>query len=125
MARTARTGATEAFFTGLAELGDSPHLRKAVGSVRFDVLDGRRTRRWLVTFDHGQVSVGPAPASAEADCVVRAERAVFEGLTAGRLNAVTAVLRGDLVADGDPRLLVSLQRLFPGPRSSRRRARTA
>ena len=100
-------------------------MRNAVGSVRFDVVDGRRTRRWLVTFDRGQISVEPARAGAVADCLVRAERLVFDGLAAGRLNAVTALLRGDLVADGDWRLLVRLQRLFPGPRSSRRRAKTA
>ena len=56
----------------------------------------------------------------EPEIEVRAERRVFEGLAAGRLNAVTALLRGELVAEGDPRLLVRLQRLFPGPRSSRR-----
>jgi hypothetical protein len=93
-----------------------------VGSVLFEVVGGRRTRRWLVTFESGQVSIEPARADAEADCLVRAEKSVFDGLTAGRLNAVTALLRGDLVADGDPRLLVRLQRLFPGPRSSRRKA---
>ena len=112
----------EAFFAGLSERGDSPHLRKAVGSVRFEIVDGRRTRRWLVTFDRGQIAVEPARADAEADCLVRATRPVFEGLAAGRLNAVTALLRGDLVADGDPRLLVRLQRLFPGSRRPRRGA---
>ena len=96
-----------------------------MGSVRFEIVDGRRTRRWLVTFDRGHVSVEPARADAEADCLVRADRAVFEGLAAGKLNAVTALLRGDLVAEGDPRLLVRLQRLFPGPRSARRSAATA
>ena len=92
-----------------------------MGSVRFEVLDGRRTRRWLVTFDRGQVSVEPASADSEASCLIRAERPVFEGLAAGRLNAVTALLRGDLVADGDWRLLVRLQRLFPGSAKTRRK----
>jgi len=91
-----------------------------VGTVRFEIVDGRRTRRWLVTFDRGQVAVEPASADTEADCLVRADRAVFEGLAAGKLNAVTALLRGDLVAEGDWRLLVRVQRVFAGPRSSRR-----
>jgi hypothetical protein len=96
-----------------------------VGSVRFDVLDGRRTRRWLVTFDRGQVSVELASADTEAGGLVRAERPVFEGLAAGRLNAVTALLRGDLVAEGDWRLLVRLQRLFPGSTKARRKTTAA
>ena len=100
-------------------------MRKAEGSVRFEIVDGRRTRRWLVTFHHGRVSVEPARADSEASCLVRAERSVFEGLAAGRLNAVTALLRGDLFAEGDWRLLVRLQRLFAGPRSSRRKATAA
>ena len=50
---------------------------------------------------------------------------MFEGLAAGRLNAVTALLRGDLVADGDWRLLVRLQRLFPGSAKTPRKTRGA
>jgi hypothetical protein len=38
------------------------------------------------------------------------------------MNGVAAVLRGDVTVDGDWRLLVRLQRLFPG-RSPRRSAR--
>ncbi len=52
----------------------------------------------------------------DASCVVRADRAVFDKVAAGRMNAVAAVLRGDLQVEGDWRLLVRMQRLFPaGP----------
>ena len=44
---------------------------------------------------------------------------VFERIVTGRMNAVAAVLRGDLQVEGDWRLLVRIQRLFPGPRRSR------
>lgn len=102
------------FFAELAARGHEPLLRKATGSTRFDVRDGRRTRRWIVTVDHGDIAV--AVGNGEAGCVVRADKAVFDKIVTGRMNAVAAMLRGDLVAEGDWRLLVRMQRLFPGPR---------
>ena len=50
----------------------------------------------------------------EATCAIRVEKPVLDRIVTGRLNAVAAVLRGDLVVDGDWRLLVRIQRLFPG-----------
>jgi putative sterol carrier protein len=38
-------------------------------------------------------------------------------MAAGKVNAFAAVLRGAIKIEGDPRLLVLFQRLFPGPRS--------
>ena len=108
----------ERFFAELAARGHEPLLRKARGSTRFDVRDGRRTRRWLVTVDDGDIGVSTG--NGEAACVVRADKAVFDRIVAGRMNAVAAVLRGDLEVEGDWRLIVRMQRLFPGPR---RRAR--
>ncbi len=96
-----------------------PLLRKASGSTRFDIVDGKKTRRWLVAVDRGNIAV--ASRGAEADCVVRADKALFDKVVSGRLNAVAAVLRGDLEIEGDWRLLVWMQRLFPGPHASRRR----
>ncbi len=114
---------TAAFFEKLAGRTHEPLLRKASGSTRFDIVDGRRTRRWLVTIDGRTIAV--TPGAADADCVVRADRAVFERLVSGRSNAVAAVLRGDLQIEGDWRKLVLMQRLFPGPAASRRRKATA
>ena len=79
-------------------------------------MDGRKTRRWFVTVDGGNIAVSSR--GAEADCVVRADKAVFDKVVSGRLNAVAAVLRGDLEVDGDWRLLVRMQRLFPGRATS-------
>ena len=106
------------FFAELAPRGHEPLLRKATGSTRFDIVDGSRTRRWVVSVDKGDISVSAG--GAEATCVMRADKAVFDKVVTGRLNAVAAVLRGDLEVEGDWRLLVRMQRLFPGPR--RRRA---
>ena len=110
---------TGAFFDALAERGRVPLLDNAKGTARFDIVSGRKTDRWLVAIDNGKISVSRRNDS--ADCVIRADRALFEQLVAGRKNAVAAVLRGDLAVDGDWRLLVRIQRLFPGKGRARRR----
>jgi putative sterol carrier protein len=111
---------TARFFAELAERGHEPLLRKASGSMRFDVVAGRRTRRWLVSVDKGALAV--TEGDADATCVIRADQAVFDKVASGRLNAVAAVLRGELTVTGDWRLLVRLQRLFPSPPRRRRRS---
>ena len=112
---------TARFFADLAGRIDEPLLRKATGSVRFDIQSGRKTRRWLVSVDKGTLSVAEGGAG-DPTCVLRADEAVFDRIAAGRLNAVAAVLRGDLTVEGDWRMLVRLQRLFPSP--PRRRGST-
>ena len=109
---------TSRFFDELAARGHEPLLRKATGSFRFDVVEGARTRRFLVRVDSGDLSVSTG--GGDASCVLRADKSVFDRIVSGRMNAVAAVLRGDVQVEGDWRLLVRLQRLFPGPR--RRRA---
>ena len=111
---------TQRFFADLVARGDEPLLRKASGSMRIEVVDGKRTRRWLVTVDKG--TVGIASGGGDATCVVRADKKVFDQIASGRLNAVAAVLRGELAVEGDWRLLVRMQRLFPGHPRSRRKA---
>lgn len=111
---------TAAFFAELATRSHEPLLRKASGATRFDIVDGRRVRRWYVEVDKGDISVA-TKASGETTCVVRADKAVFDRIAGGRMNAVAAVLRGDLAVDGDWRLIVRMQRLFPSP--PRRRGR--
>lgn len=111
---------TDRFFAELARREDEPLLRKATGAMRFDIVSGRRTRRWVVSVDKGALEV--TQDGAEATCVIRADKAVFDRIASGRLNAVAAVLRGDVVVAGDWRLLVRLQRLFPSPPKRRRRA---
>ena len=112
---------TAMFFERLATRGDEPLLRKASGSMRFDITAGRQTRRWLVSVDKGALEVREG--GADATCVVRADQAVFDKIASGRQNAVAAVLRGDLIVKGDWRMLVRLQRLFPSPPRRRRTAR--
>jgi putative sterol carrier protein len=98
------------FFAELGRRGHEPLLAKAKGSARFDVSDGRRTERWRVTIDKGDLGVSRR--NAAADCVLSVERASFERAVAGRLNLMAAVLRGEVGISGDERLVVLLRRLF-------------
>jgi SCP-2 sterol transfer family len=115
----AMTDSIAEFFHGLGHRGHEPLLEKATGIVRFDLVDGKRTDRWLVTLENGDVSV--AHKNAAADCVVRTERTLFDAMTRGKVNGMAAYLRGALTLEGDPELLVLIQRVLPGP--STRRAR--
>jgi putative sterol carrier protein len=60
-----------------------------------------------------------------ADVVVRAETSLFEDIAAGRVNAMAAVLRGLIVPEGDLGLVMTFQRLFPGPPLRKPRPRSA
>ncbi len=122
-ARAVTPDSVEAFFEELASRGHEPLLRKATGSARFDVGDGKRTERWSVTIDKGDIRVSRK--NAAADCVVRADKASFERAVLGDLNLMAAVLRGEVVVEGDPRLLVVIQRLFPRPSGRRPRRKSS
>ena len=110
------------FFAELGRRGHEPLLDKARGSARFDIADGRRTERWLVTIDKGDLRVSRR--NAAADCILRVDRSSFERAVAGKLNLMAAVLRGEVGIGGDERLIVLLRRLFLKP-PRRRRPRTA
>ena len=117
------TDSTAEFFQELGRRGHEPLLEKATGIVRFDLVDGRRTERWLVTLDRGDVSVSRK--NAAADCIVRGDRSLFEAMATGEANAMAAYLRGELTLEGDPELLVLFQRVLPGPPKRRRRRPSA
>jgi putative sterol carrier protein len=106
------------FFEELGSRGHEPLVGRASGSARFDLVDGSRTERWLVTIDQGDIAVSRRRAT--ADCVLRVDRASFERIVSGESNVMAAVLRGEVAVTGDPRLLVLLQRLVPRPEGPRR-----
>ena len=101
------------FFDELSLRGHEPLLAKARGTVRFDVVDGPRTQHWLVRLDRGRVSVSHDAGA--ADCIVRTDKALFAELATGEAHPVAAYLRGALTFEGDPDLLVMIQRVLPGP----------
>lgn len=112
------TDVTAEFFAALARRGQEPLLRKATGNVRFELVDGTRTDRWLLAIDEGTIAVSHK--NSAADAVMRCERELFGRVVTGRSNPVTAMLRGEITASGDRRLLVLVQRLFPGPGSGKK-----
>jgi putative sterol carrier protein len=107
------TNATTKFFEGLEARGHEPRLEKVKGTLRFDLANGKQTNRWFVAIDKGDIAVSHR--NAKADCVVRADRAVFDGIASGEVNPVAAVLRGTMGIEGDPEVLVRFRRLFPQP----------
>jgi SCP-2 sterol transfer family len=119
----ARTDPIADFMDGMASRGHEPSLAKATGTVRFEVVDGRRTERWVLTVTRGELAVSRE--NAHADVTLRAPRALFEQIFRGKANATAAFLRGALQIEGDVQLIVLVQRLLPGPRASRRKGRAA
>jgi putative sterol carrier protein len=107
------TDATTEFFDELEARGHEPGLEKMTGTLRFDLVNGNRMARWLVAIDKGDITVSHK--NRKADCTVRAERAVFDGIASGKVNAFAAVLRGAVDVEGRPEFLVLFQRLFPAP----------
>ena len=93
---------TTDFFQALAAGGPHPDLGKAKGGTR-----------WLIELDNGNVAVSRR--NAKADCVVRAEKSLFDRVASGEQNGMAAVLRGAIVLEGDAGLLLPFQRLFPDP----------
>ncbi|HME04377.1 MAG TPA: SCP2 sterol-binding domain-containing protein [Solirubrobacteraceae bacterium] len=121
MATTA--DATAKFFDDLSRRGHEPLLERVTASFRFDLVDGGKTDRWLVAVNKGDLAVSRQ--NRKADCVLHADRKLFDRLAGGEQNAMAAVLRGEAVLDGDATRLVLFQRLFPGPAASRKVGRAA
>jgi hypothetical protein len=106
------TDPTAAFFDRM-RLEAPPVPAKYGGTVRFDVSSGNRTERWGLAFDRGRTWVFRD--DREADCVVRVNRHLFEGLTSGRDGVYAAMLRNRISVEGDLRLLTAVRMLLPGP----------
>jgi len=114
---TTTADATTKFFDDLSRRGHEPLLGRVTASFRFDLVDGGKTERWLVAVTKGDVTVSRQ--NRKADCVLRADRKLFDRLADGEQNPMAAVLRGEAVLEGDSTRLVLFQRLFPGPPASR------
>jgi putative sterol carrier protein len=102
------------YMNELAERGHEPLLAKTTGTVAFDLTTGDKTDTWRIVIDRGDLDVrhedGPA------DGRLRVDRQLFMRLARGETNPMAASLRGEIILDGNPDLLLLVQRLFPGPR---------
>jgi SCP-2 sterol transfer family len=101
--------ATEQFFTSLADRGYEPLLHRASGTVRVDLGD----EPWYLDISKGKVRLSRR--DEPAGCLVRSDPATFERVASGQTNALAALLRNEIMFEGDPNLLVLLQKLFPWP----------
>jgi hypothetical protein len=107
---------TRAFFEALAERGHEPLLGMVTGTLRIEVVDGETSEHWHVDVQKGAVKVSRK--NVRADAVVRIPRPLCDKISSGEENAMAAMLRGELVPEGDLRLIMLFQRLFPGPPST-------
>lgn len=112
------TGSTAAFFEALAERGHEPLLGHVTGTLRLEIVDGDTIEHWHVAVTKGSVKVSRK--NAKADANVRVSRALCDKISSGSENAMAAMLRGELVPEGDLRLTMLFSRLFPGPPRSGR-----
>ena len=104
---------TSRFFDDVGRLSDVLALGRTNGSLRIDLDRAGQVEHWRVELRRGSVTVSRE--AGPADCVVKTDASVFEDLARGRANAMAATLRGQLLLEGDPTLLIRFQRLFPAP----------
>jgi predicted lipid carrier protein YhbT len=115
--------ATAEFFEALGSRGHEPLLERATGTMRFDLREGKKIDRWLISVVKGDIVVSRR--NARADAVLSTDKALFERIARGESNALAAMLREEVDVEGDVRLLVAFQRLLPGAtRSRKRRSKT-
>ena len=100
------------FFAELERRGHEQLLEKVKATIRFDIVEGKKRARWLVSIDRGDVTVSRRNRS--ADTIVRVERALFDRLVTGRANAMAEVLRGRIGIEGVLEPLILFQRAIPG-----------
>jgi putative sterol carrier protein len=106
---TTTADATTALFDDMSSRGRDPSLVKITGTVRFDLVNGK-TEQWLVAIRKGDVTVSRR--NAAADSVIRMNRTLFERICSGQTNILPAILRGEVVFEGDYRLMMLVRRLI-------------
>jgi len=104
---------TARLFERISRLGRVDALAEVEGRLRFDIHEGDRVEHRAIIVHRGQISV--AQEVEDPDCVVDADKELFDRMAAGQSNAMAALLRGDMMVTGNVRLLVLLERLLPGP----------
>lgn len=121
------TQAITDFFQRLEQRGRDPRLYKIQGSMRFDVQGDGTVDHWRLTVDHGRLHVS-RDSRQQSDAVTTVEIEDLDRIIRGEDNAASALLRGCMRVEGDWRLAIMLERIFPSPpgtRGPRRRGQEA
>ncbi len=108
--KVASRGVVPVFLAELEARGREPLLARTKGTIRFDL---GRGKGWLVSIEEGRISASRV--NSRADAVVHVSEGLMEDLVTGRANATAAMLRGEVLVEGDLALVQTFQRLFPGP----------
>jgi putative sterol carrier protein len=103
---------TAAFFDEIGRRGHEPLLERVRATVRFDVGDEASVDHRLLRIDRGDIRV--TSEDVQADCTVIIGDELLDEIIHGRTGAMPAFLRGALLVEGNPEVLVLVQRLFPG-----------
>jgi hypothetical protein len=114
---------TARLFERISRLGRVDALADVDGRLRFDVHVADRVEQKAIIVHHGQISV--AHELDDPDCVVDVDKELLDRMAAGQSNAMTALLRGEMMVSGDVKLLVLLERLLPGPAGAHGPRRTS
>jgi putative sterol carrier protein len=108
--------ATKEFFDQLSRSGNERLLKTTAGTIRFDLEHDHGIDHWLVTIADGDLRVSRE--DREADAVIHTDEAFFERMARGEAKPLPAWLRNDITSEGQFRLIVLLERLFPQPPSA-------
>ena len=107
--------ATTNLFEQIATRGHIDVLENVSGTLLFDIADPDAPETWWVSVDNGDVRVERGAGNGTPTCLVRCTSELLERIAGGEANAMAAVLRGEMVVDGDLQFLMMVQRVFPGP----------
>lgn len=99
-----------AVFAQLAKrIETEKELVKKVGVVyRFDLTADGKTKSWLVDLKNGAGSIKESDASAKADCMIAMKDSDFVLLMAGKMQAQSAFMKGQLKIKGNMMLAQKL-----------------
>lgn len=102
------------FFDRLCRVGHEMLPEKLSATIRFELAHDGEVDHWFMEIDRGRVRVvredGPA------DCVMHAEKGLFDRLVTGEANLAAALFRNQVGVAGDLALLTgAVRKLFPGP----------